>query len=303
MRHPLVLGVDIGGSHITAGLIDLRTRKLIGSSIKRSAVDPHESADEILNTWCIVIADAYAGQTISAMRIGMAVPGPFDYINGICLIEQQDKFKSLYLIDVKAELARRLKIALADIQFINDAEAFLKGEIFAASESCKSILGITLGTGLGSALYLNGKVRDADLWNDPFKDGIAEQYLAAAWLTDRYFQLSGQRLRGVKEIAESAKKDPNAKQVFAEFGMNLAKFLRPYIEKYKLEMILVGGNISYAFSHFSKALVAGLSHPQSQVTVKVSVLKENAALMGAAAQKFDKDLNELEPYNYNIHEK
>lgn len=302
MENPLVLGADIGGSHITAGLIDLGKRKLISTSIKHKSVDPHENADTILDSWCQVIEEVYAGLNISAKRIGLAMPGPFDYQNGICLIAEQDKFKSLYLTNVRTELARRLKIKPGDIKFVNDAEAFLTGEIFAGREGHDSVLGITLGTGFGSALYLRGEVTDADLWNTPFRDGIAEDYLAAGWLIHRYFQLTGLRVTGVKEISENVPNDQLAKQVFTEFGKNLARFLQAQVERHGLGMIVIGGNISYAFAHFSKALSDELAHTKTTVTIRVSELKENAALIGAAAQEFDRKLNIYESNNYKSHE-
>ncbi len=303
MENPLVLGADIGGSHITAGLIDLGKRKIISTSVKHKSVNPHENADAILNSWCQVIEDVYAGRNISGKRIGLAIPGPFDYKNGICLITEQDKFKSLYLMNIKNELARRLQIEPADINFVNDAEAFLKGEIFASPASHDAVLGITLGTGLGSALYLKGEVTDADLWNSPFQEGIAEEYLAAGWLINRYFQLSGLCVAGVKEIGENASKDPKAKQVFAEFGKNLAKFLHAQVDRHNLGMILIGGNISNAFEYFSKELGQELARRKTRVAIRVSELKENAALIGAAAEEFDKELTVHELYNYKRHEK
>lgn len=294
MEDPLVLGVDIGGSHITAGLVNLIKRKVVSTSIKHRLVDPHGSSDFILDSWCAVIKEAYAGHC-SSKRIVIAMPGPFDYENGICLVKEQDKFKALYLMDIKAGLATRLNIPSDKIKFVNDAEAFLKGELFACPAPHKFILGITLGTGLGSALYLDGIVKDADLWNSPFGDSIAEEYLASGWFIKRYFELTGLLVTGVKEIGGKVPGDLKAKQLFTEFGSNLAQFLRPLVETHGLCMVIIGGNISYAFDHFSKELFHEISSWPAPVTVRISSLKENAALLGAAAEVFDKKLigNEL----------
>ncbi len=302
MENPLVLGADIGGSHITAGLIDLDRREIISTSIKHQPIDPHENADVILNSWCRVIEEVYAGHQVPVKKIGLAMPGPFDYEKGICLIKEQDKFKSLYLLNVRDELAGRMNLDPGDIKFVNDAEAFLRGEIFTAPAGYESILGITLGTGLGSALYGGGKVWDADLWNSPFKTGIAEEYLSASWLIDRYFKLSGHRLSGVKELSAFVDKDPAANQVFSEFGTNLGQFLRAQADLYELELILLGGNISYAFDHFSEKLGNSLALSKKPTQIRVSQLKENAALIGAAAEEFNSELDGCE-HNYKNHEK
>jgi len=289
MEDPQVLGVDIGGSHITVGLVNLIKRKVVSTSIKHRLVDPHGSADFILDSWCEVIEEAYVGYD-SSKRIFIALPGPFDYENGICLVKEQDKFKALYQTDIKASLAARLNIPSHTIKFVNDAEAFLKGELFAAPVLYKSVLGITLGTGLGSALYLDGIVKDADLWNSPFEDSIAEEYLASGWFIKRYFELTGLHVTGVKEIEGKVSGDLKAKQVFREFASNLARFLRPLVETHGLCMVIIGGNISYAFEHFSQELLHEISSWPAQLSVRISSLKENAALMGAAAEVLDKKL-------------
>ncbi|SKB47469.1 ROK family protein [Daejeonella lutea] len=294
MENPLVLGVDIGGSHITAGLINLGERKIISTSIKYKEINPHEKAEVIINAWCQVIEEAYAGWNVREKRIGLALPGPFDYENGICLIKEQNKFQSLYLMNIRDEFVRRLNVKLYNIKFVNDAEAFLRGELFAHPPGEQSVLGITLGTGLGSALCLKGEVSDADLWNTPFLDGIAEEYLGGGWLITRYHQLTGVRLPGVKELSARVNSDQKAKQVFGEFGHNLARFIDSQINMHRLDQVVIGGKISHAFDHFSKELTANLLHREEMVLIRVSELKENAALLGAATEEFDRKLNRQE---------
>jgi glucokinase len=73
------------------------------------------------------------------------MPAPFDYGNGICLIEEQAKFNSLYKVNIKEELSARIGIPDTQIKFVNDAEAFLHGEsAFGAGIHEESLLGITL---------------------------------------------------------------------------------------------------------------------------------------------------------------
>ncbi|WP_316795250.1 ROK family protein [Pedobacter agri] len=284
MEKPVALGVDIGGSHITAALIDLETRSLIKNSIRRSAVNSQENKETILSAWVEIINDAFDGLPNEARFVGIAMPGPFDYEDGISLIKDQDKFKSLYQINVKQELANRLEISTDNIHFINDAAGFLQGEVFAgAAKGNANVLGLTLGTGLGSSICINHKATDADLWNSEFLDGIAEDYLATRWFVKRYNQLSGINLDGVKELVAAAKTDHLATQVFMEFGYNLAQFLIPIINKHKIDTVIVGGNIAQAFSEFSPELIATLKGNGVYATIKISELKEHAALIGAAS--------------------
>ena len=67
---------------------------------------------------------------ILSPKIGIAMPGPFDYENGICYIKGLDKYESLFNLNVKEMLAQQLNIERSDIYMMNDASCFLKGEVF-----------------------------------------------------------------------------------------------------------------------------------------------------------------------------
>lgn len=284
MERPIVLGVDIGGSHITSALVDVSSRTLIESSIHRRTINSQETSDNILDAWCQVILDAYAGYETLTKNIGIAMPGPFDYENGICLIKEQDKFQSLYQLNIKHELAERLSIAPSRVNFINDAAGFLQGEVFAGSaRDANHVLGFTLGTGLGSSICINGEAVDAELWNAHFLNGIAEDYFSTRWFVKRYHQLSGITLDGVKDLANYVNSDVHAKQVFKEFGDNFAQFMMPLIKKHHAEVVIIGGNIAQAFNVFSTNLIDVLEHNQFKTKIKISKLKEHAALIGAAS--------------------
>jgi glucokinase len=285
MKKSAVLGVDIGGSHITAALVDLTTGTVVEESLKRIAVDSKGSAPELLESWADVIRSVIAHADSGEIRIGIAMPGPFDYENGICLIKDQDKFKSLYLVNVKDQLAEYLKIPSTSICFINDAAGFLQGEIFCgAGKGYKNVLGLTLGTGLGAAVATNGLAKDAALWNSSFLSGIAEDYFSTRWFVNKYESLTGDTFAGVKELAAVADTDPFARQIFNEFGRGLGHFLADVIKENDSEIVILGGNIAQAYSLFAPHLIGNLEAYHLTTIVKVAELSEHAALIGAASQ-------------------
>lgn len=291
MEKPLVLGIDIGGSHITAALVDMKTRSILSDSYKRRFVNSGDDAATILNSWTMVIKEAFNGTHIPDKKISIAIPGPFDYVNGICLIKEQEKFQSLFNLNIRNELASRLNIVPSNIEFINDAAAFLKGEIFGGEVKITgNVMGITLGTGLGSALSINHVTTDAALWKSAFLDGIAEDYLSGRWFTERFKELTGKNIAGVKELLAGINEEQDIAQIFGEFGKNLARFMIPLINRYSLEMIVIGGSISLAYDLFSAELNSVLDKQQSPTLIKLSVLKENAALFGAASC-FEKNIH------------
>lgn len=284
MTNSIALGMDIGGSHVTAALVDLNKNAFIESSYIRSFVDSTMEAGRILDAWSQTIREAYNGYETVSKTIGIAMPGPFDYENGISLIKDQGKFKNLYGINIRQALAERLNIPASGFFFINDAAAFLKGEIFYDRPAAlrQNALGITLGTGLGSAIYCNGKVEDAALWDAPFLNGIAEDYFSTRWFVNSYQRLTGCAINGAKELLEIVHTDANAARLFDEFASSLAQFLTPLIKKHHAEVVIIGGNISGASDVFLSPLKKALEENGLYSEIKITTLKEHASLMGAA---------------------
>lgn len=286
----IVLGVDIGGSHITAMLVDLETRKPIKTSLVRKSIDTQKAASSIISSWTSVIKKVMNYKTLSIERIGIAMPGPFDYNSGIAWMKDQSKFDSLYGLNIKKLIAESLQIEAANIRFLNDAESFLKGEVFSGvARNRSNVVGITLGTGLGSAICRNGHIKDADLWSSPFLDGIAEDYLSTRWFISRFFSLAGNEIKGVRELALLAQKNKAAKDTFREFGFNLSSFLLQIIEKEKPEAIVLGGSISKAFKLFDNELNMQLKELENRPFILKAKLGEESSLIGAASCWVDQE--------------
>ena len=89
MENENVLGVDIGGSHITATRVDLKSGKVIKNSEVREPVIARGSSVAIISLWSDVIKRAFANELTNASKIGVAMPGPFDYKSGIAWIQSQ----------------------------------------------------------------------------------------------------------------------------------------------------------------------------------------------------------------------
>jgi glucokinase len=278
-----VLGIDIGGSHITTGIIDLTTRSFMEGSEIRSQVNAQGSAEDILTRWCDTIKKAFHQFPGSFSKIGIAMPGPFDYEEGVCLIKGFNKYESLYGLNVREMLAMKLSIDGRNIRLRNDAEAFLQGEVFCgAAKGYKRAIGITLGTGLGSARSINGHTEDAELSETPFYDGIAEDYISTRWFIKRCRELTGQEVKDVKTIAHMAQGDESARKVFKEFSRNLALFLNDFIKADNPEVVVIGGNISNAYALFGNELKTNLKDLSDSISIKKAALGELAALIGGA---------------------
>ncbi len=279
-----VIGIDIGGSHITAGIVDLKSRKLMKNSVATRHVNSKGSAAEITDTWAEVIEQLISEHPFIQKKIGIAMPGPFDYREGICLIKGVDKFESLFNLNIKKILAEKLKIVSENILMMNDASCFLKGEVFGgAAVNCDNVLGVTLGTGLGSALFHCGQTFEGDLYFSPFKDGVAEDYLSSRWFLKRYKETTGRTAKNVRELTGKISEEPEIKTLFAEFGKNLGEVLYKYAQKHNCETLVIGGNIANAWELFFPETRTILNMLPKAVAVKKGELGEEGALIGAAS--------------------
>jgi len=278
-----VIGVDIGGTHCTAALIDLSQKQIVPSTLKRVAINANGAAGDIIAAWSDCILSVK--QRVNVAGICLAMPGPFDYEAGISLMQGQHKYESLYRLHIKELLGNALGVAPAVIFMDNDAACFLQGEVFsgiAGDYVNDTVIGVTLGTGLGSAVYKKGSAKSADLWRLPFKDGIAEDYLSARWFLRRFKELTGRSVQHVKELALLAETNENTRVVFHEFGANLGQFLLGVIKKENPPAIVIGGNISKAFPLFRHSLQFIINGPYPHIKIERSVLGEEALLLGAA---------------------
>jgi glucokinase len=283
MNNPLVAGVDIGGSHITAALVDLEVRSVLPAFSARKHINAQEDAASIIDDWCETIGLVFKAQPSLPKRVGIAMPGPFDYEKGISFIKDQNKYESLYGLNVKEMMAERLGVSPDHIRLMNDAGCFLQGEVVGgAARGFKSAIGVTLGTGLGTAIFHNGMAKDANLWCAPFRDSIAEDYISARWLIKKYQVVSGTTVEHVKELVSLIPSDPRIKDVFKEFGHNLAVFLSSFIRDNNPEVLVIGGNIAKSAEWFLAHAEEALQAQSIDIPIRIARLGENAHIMGAA---------------------
>lgn len=288
-QEDLVLGIDIGGSHITVGFVDLNTRTILKQSYFRAFTDSWSTAEKILDAWCVVIEKAFSTVNVADKKIGIALPGPFDYEAGISYIQGNKKYDNLYGLNVKQLLAQKLNIPAENIVMFNDAECFLKGEVFAgAAVNYNKVIALTLGTGLGTAIYNNGITSDAALWDSPMFDGIAEDYISTRWFLKDYFERTGINIENVKALNDVCGVSGIARAVFKKFAENLSVFLETFIANENPEMVVIGGNITKASTKFMPYLLNSLEKKNINIPVKITQLGELAPLLGAASYWSDK---------------
>jgi glucokinase len=293
MYQKLAIGADIGGSHITCAAVDLESFKVLRDTITEKAVDNKASAGEIIGIWSQALSNAIkkaGGSTVTGIGFGM--PGPFDYVKGISYIKGVAKYENLYGCNVKNSITENLGFSKDfPVRFMNDVSAFAVGEALVGKASkVKRSMAITLGTGFGSA-FIDNRIPIVDgpevpklgcVYYLPYGENIADDYFSTRWFIGSYKKITGRELSGVKEMAELAAKDKLIRDLFTQFGNNLGAFLAPWLKKFRAELVVVGGNISFAYNLFGDLFEKSLKKEGCDCRVSLSELKEDAALIGSA---------------------
>lgn len=232
------LVMDIGGSFIKYGLVDANG-VLLPASVGKTATHSGSSASEVFSE-----VDRLVAKTETGAQVAVSIPGPFNYTNGVFLM--QHKFASLYGMSLTPLFQKRGK----EVVYVHDSTAFLLGE---GDGNCA---GIMLGTGFGFALAQGGRVcigqdqRPAiPLWNKPFRDGIAEDYVSRRAIRALYKQVSRcPDDPDVKEINERAQAgDMAAWDTFQKTAEAIVSVLDMYVPRTLYHgRIVLGGQIAHA---------------------------------------------------------
>jgi glucokinase len=283
-----VLVYDVGGSHISAAVCVDRAYSL-GPVI--TAPHPIETtSNAFIHRLCSLGTEACAGRG-AVTGAALAVPGPFDFVAGISLM--QHKLPYLYGIDLRRELAQEFGWLPSQVRFLHDAAAFLLGEIGAgAARGVQRAAGITLGTGIGSALAVGGRVvtegsgipPGGEIWNQPYEGGIVEDFISTRAIQRDFKRRTGLQT-DVSSIAAAADNDLHAAEAFSIFGRHLGLALRKTLAAFAPEAVIIGGGIARSAHLFLPAALRELE--DSDLRLRISELKDHAALVGAAVAWFN----------------
>ncbi|MEO1010672.1 MAG: ROK family protein [Bacteroidota bacterium] len=291
MHNDIAIGVDVGGSHIVSALVDLKELRILPGTLYEVKVDSKAPKETVFETWSTALNRTMAHiPKEQPVNLGFAIPGRFDYANGIGQYKgDNDKYTSLSGVSIPEELPKYLNREEVAFRFHNDATSFGVG--VAVQENARSYektIVVTLGTGFGCAFVRKGiplvthpdVPQDGCLWNKPFKEGIGDDYFSTRWCIQRYEALSSERVKGVKEVAEAH--SVHSQKVFEEFGANMAEFMIPYLQKFRPDLLVLGGNVSKASTLFLPTLKDEIKKAGIDVHFEISPLMEDAAILGSA---------------------
>lgn len=270
------IGIDLGGTNMRAGVVD-------GDIIVAKEIIPcpaRESADVVLNALINLIERNLQPGVES---IGIGVPTLVDSRRGI--VYNATNIPSWREVHLKDAVEKRLGIRT---EVNNDANCFALGEArFGAGRDSASVLGITLGTGLGGGLVIDGKLYcgrntgAAEISDLPYRDHNFEYYCSSGFFV-REYQATG------KELADAARQgDAKALEAWQAFGRHIGELVKAMMFAYDPATIVFGGGISTAYSLFSAAMeetMATFPYPASLQNLRIGPSRlANVAILGAAS--------------------
>src|SRR5690606_27379212 len=120
-----ILCLDVGGSHLSAGVVNSKDCSVLEGSLESGMVNSMLERKAVLDQWEAVVnrsLSVLCGAPVHALCVAM--PGSFDYEKGISLMDGMHKYQSLLDMDLRKYFASLLSLAPDRIFFVNDAEAF-----------------------------------------------------------------------------------------------------------------------------------------------------------------------------------
>ncbi|MEP6596876.1 MAG: ROK family protein, partial [Ginsengibacter sp.] len=238
------------------------------------------SVEEVLQQ-LFSVTDELINKSVTA--IGIGIPGLVDIENGI--VFDVVNIPSWKEVPLKNRMEDRYQIP---IHINNDANCFALGEFyFGKGKGCNSMVGLTIGTGLGSGLILNKKLYAGkncgagEFGMIDYSDKYLEYYASGQYFTNVY-QTDGEVV--FKRASEG---DGKALKMYEEMGAHLGNAIKTILYALDVELIIFGGSVRYAYPYFSKSMWQQMETFAFQKSVKnlrieISELK-NSGILGAAA--------------------
>lgn len=304
------LGVDIGGTNVKMGLVE--DGNILKKVSFKTSKDVTKLVEDIYKNMESLKAET---GTDEVKGIGIGCPGAIDSKKGVVDIAYNLGWQDVHLKEL-LEARTGLEVKLS-----NDANVAGLGEtIYGEGKGHKDVIVITLGTGVGGAIIIDGKLyegngsKGAELGHTLLvkngrkctcgRRGCAEAYVAASKflkearnyaLKHTYSQLSKEivdndihriKCETVYRCADNG--DLGARKIVETYIENLGEFVLDLCNAFRPEMIIIGGGMSYSGDRFIKKLITyckdrqyGFAHTP-EVELKLAKLKNDAGLIGGA---------------------
>ncbi len=292
----VVAGIDIGGTKTAGALVAAD-----GTVLARATRDTpaRTGGPAMAETAALLVEELADGAGVRPDAVGVGAAGVVDPRTGT-IRAASDMFVDWAGFPLGERLGDRLEV---EVRVENDVNAFLLGETAWGSGRGTDVLGVMLGTGVGGALVLDGKLRHGpygaageightpgygDLLCTCGRIGHLETMSSGTSIARRYGAATGEAVSSARAVADRARAgDPVAIEVFAEAGRAVALACVSAATLVDVSLAVVGGGVASAWDLLAPAVEATLitDPPVSGAPLRIvpGTLRADAVVLGAAA--------------------
>ncbi len=262
---PVRIGIAIGGASIKIGLVDVHKKVITSDTLKMDALCPAEEMIQKIAQKALALLESQGIAMDQCVGVGIGVPGTVDSKRGIVRYSNNIKWEN---VELAKEVSQYMPIP---VRIANDADCAILGEVIAgAGKDCRDAIMLTLGTGVGGGIILDGKIYEgkgvggSELGHmvivedgEPCtcgRRGCMEAYASATALIREGKRAVGKTLTP-EEIFEGAEKgDAVLKEVVDLYIRRLGTGIVNIINIFRPQLVLLSGGVSAQGENLLKPL-------------------------------------------------
>ena len=309
------IGIDLGGTNIKAGLCDREGKLLKKMSLPTNREATADSITDAMAKLCYMLLDETGITAEQVDWVGIAAPGTVDLEKGLVVFCNNIPF---FNYPMEKELCKRFPAKKLFLE--NDANAAALGEVICGgAKGVKNAVIVTLGTGVGSGIIIDGKIysgfnyaggeighiviqmngRDCTCG----RKGCFEAYSSATGLIKTTKEAmdanndsamwavaeeNGGKVNGQTAFIAARKGDAAAKQVVDSYIESLACGIINIINIFQPEVICIGGGVSNEGDNLFLPLMEYVDKEQysrycdKTTDIRIALLGNDAGIIGAA---------------------
>ena len=308
------LGIDLGGTALKIGIADEKGTLRIKQAFDTNVCSDPDSLVDYFGRCAIKVIEKSSLSTTAIKGVGVGAPGLVDADTGQLLFVTNIQTLNNYYLAPAMERILSLPVYLD-----NDANAMALGEYYyGAAEGYTNVIAMTLGTGIGGGLIINGQLYRGSTFSagelghmtvetngkpcNCGNRGCIERYVGRDGIVNRFKKYAKQKKAKTtinrfldngeitpKAIARAARAgDTLSRRVMEETGTYLGIALASYVNILNPEIVVIGGGIANAGTLLLKPakkemMKRAYSIPARAVKIVRAKLRNDAGIIGAAS--------------------